>query len=79
MLNYIENDSVCKSMQLLAYFGEKDIETLWYLFGLHGRLKNKSEKPQDLNSLKKRIVELLENGDWIVVRNHQCIIFVKHL
>src|SRR5690606_31705180 len=25
MLDYVENDSVCKSMQLLTYFGEKNI------------------------------------------------------
>ena len=36
MLNYIENDSACKSMQLLAYFGE----TLWYLFGLYQKNQN---------------------------------------
>tara|TARA_R110002096_G_scaffold26642_1_gene82026 strand:+ start:14360 stop:16264 length:1905 start_codon:yes stop_codon:yes gene_type:complete len=61
MLNYIENDSVCKSMQLLAYFGETDIKRCGICSVC--TKTTKSEKPEDLNSLKKRIVELLESGD----------------
>ena len=61
MLNYVENASVCKSMQLLAYFGEIDIKPC----GICSVCikKNKTDKPEDLNQLKKRIVELLESGD----------------
>lgn len=61
MLNYVENDSVCKSMQLLAYFGEKDTEPCGICtVCLHSK---KQKKPQDLKSIKKQIIELLENGD----------------
>lgn len=61
ILNYIENDSVCKSMQLLSYFGETDIKPCGICsFCI---TKTKTDKPEDLNSLKKRIIELLENGD----------------
>jgi len=61
MLNYVENDSVCKSMQLLTYFGETDIKPC----GICSVCiqKNKSDKPEDLKNLKNRIIELLENGD----------------
>ena len=61
MLNYIENDSTCKSMQLLTYFGETDIKPC----GICSVCikKTKTEKPEDLKSLKNRIIELLENGD----------------
>ncbi len=61
MLNYVENDSICKSMQLLTYFGETDIKPC----GICSVCikKNKTEKPEDLKVLKNRIIELLENGD----------------
>lgn len=61
ILNYIENDSVCKSIQLLSYFGETDITPC----GICSVCikKTKTEKPEDLKSLKNRIIEFLENGD----------------
>ena len=61
ILNYIENDSVCKSIQLLSYFGETEITPC----GICSVCikKTKTEKPEDLKSLKNRIIELLENGD----------------
>ena len=61
MLDYVENESVCKSMQLLAYFGEKNTEPC----GICSICINfkKHKKPQDLKSIKKQIIELLENGD----------------
>ncbi|GAA3612688.1 RecQ family ATP-dependent DNA helicase [Flavivirga amylovorans] len=61
MLNYIENDSVCRSMQLLSYFGEKDIKPC-DMCSICIESK-KAVTPQDTNTIKKRIVELLENGD----------------
>ena len=61
MLNYIENDSVCKSMQLLAYFGEKDIKPCGNCSVCAAPKKN--TKPQDIHAIKKRIIELLEKGD----------------
>lgn len=61
MLNYVENDSTCKSMQLLAYFGETDIKPC----GICSVCikKTKTDKSEDLKVLKNRIIELLENGD----------------
>lgn len=61
MLDYVENESVCKSMQLLAYFGEKNTEPC----GICSVCINfkKHKKPQGLKSIKKQIIELLENGD----------------
>ena len=61
MLDYVKNDSVCKSMQLLSYFGEKNTEPC----GICSVCINskKPKKPQDLKSIKKQIIELLENGD----------------
>ncbi|WP_396600694.1 ATP-dependent DNA helicase RecQ [Algibacter sp. R77976] len=61
MLDYIENDSVCKSIQLLSYFGEKDAKNCGICSVCIKTVKKK--KPEDLNTLKKRIIELLENGD----------------
>ena len=61
MLDYIENESVCKSMQLLTYFGEKNTEPC----GICSVCitSKKLKKPQDIKSLKKQVIELLENGD----------------
>ncbi|WP_034040428.1 RecQ family ATP-dependent DNA helicase [Wocania ichthyoenteri] len=61
MLDYIKNDTVCKSMQLLAYFGEKDVKPCG-ICSVCASTKKES-KPQDINTIKKRIIELLENGD----------------
>ncbi|GAA3618126.1 RecQ family ATP-dependent DNA helicase [Flavivirga jejuensis] len=61
MLDYIENDSVCKSMQLLTYFGEKDVKPCGSCSVCIN--SKKSVVPQNTNSIKKRIIELLENGE----------------
>lgn len=61
MLDYVENDTVCKSMQLLAYFGEKEVKPCGICSVCVSA--EKKNKPQDINTLKKRIIELLENGD----------------
>ncbi|OEJ98549.1 recombinase RecQ [Flavivirga aquatica] len=61
ILEYIENNSTCKSIQLLSYFGEKDIKPC----GICSVCINtkKKEAPQNINAIKKRIIELLESGD----------------
>jgi ATP-dependent DNA helicase RecQ len=61
MLEYVENDSVCKSMQLLAYFGEKNAKPCG-ICSVCTKTK-KPSKPQDINTIKKHIIELLETGD----------------
>lgn len=62
MLDYVENESVCKSMQLLAYFGEKDMEACG-ICSVCIKSKKVKKKPEDINTLKKRIIKILENGD----------------
>lgn len=61
ILDYIENDSVCKSVQLLTYFGETNAKPC----GICSVCANtkKPAKTQDINTIKKRIIELLETGD----------------
>lgn len=61
MLAYIENNTVCKSMQLLSYFGEKDMKPCGICSVCMAKKTN--NKPEDINALMKRIVTLLENGD----------------
>ena len=61
MLNYVENETTCKSMQLLAYFGEKDSKPCGICSVCTNTKKN--VKPQDTNTIKTRVIELLENGD----------------
>ncbi|WP_299551008.1 RecQ family ATP-dependent DNA helicase [Seonamhaeicola sp.] len=61
MLNYIENDRVCKSMQLLSYFGEKDVTPCGVCSVCMGA-KKKIES-NDITTLKSRIIGLLEQGD----------------
>jgi ATP-dependent DNA helicase RecQ len=61
MLDYVENESVCKSMQLLAYFGEKDMKPCGICTVCLNSKKNKS--PQDLKTIKNSVIELLETGD----------------
>ncbi|NMH86189.1 RecQ family ATP-dependent DNA helicase [Flavivirga algicola] len=61
ILDYTENDSVCKSMQLLAYFGEKDIKPCGICSVCINSKKDTSS--QDINNTKIRVIELLENGD----------------
>ncbi len=61
MIAYVENDRVCKSVQLLTYFGETDTKPC----GMCSVCANtkKSAKPLDINTIKNRVIELLENGD----------------
>ena len=61
ILDYIENNTTCRSMQLLAYFGETNAKPC----GICSVCANtkKTEKPEDVTTLKKRVIEFLENGD----------------
>ena len=59
MLNYVENDSICKSMQLLTYFGEKDTVPC----GICSVCIKPNKSTQDVNMIRKHIIELLEQGD----------------
>lgn len=61
MLHYVENNSTCKSIQLLTYFGEKNTSPCEICSVCIQ--KNKNITSEDLNVLKKRIIGLLEAGD----------------
>lgn len=61
MLHYVENDTVCKSVQLLTYFGEKNREPCG-ICSVCTSTKKILSKP-DAHVLKKRIINLLETGD----------------
>ncbi|WP_370479303.1 RecQ family ATP-dependent DNA helicase [Tamlana flava] len=61
ILDYVENDSICKSEQLLAYFGEKDTKPCG-ICSVCIRPKQ-VKKSQPKVSLKNQIIQLLENGD----------------
>ncbi|GAA4237474.1 ATP-dependent DNA helicase RecQ [Postechiella marina] len=60
MLSYVENELVCKSVQLLSYFGEKDVKPC----GICSVCTNinSAKKPQDVGALKNELIELLQNG-----------------
>ncbi|MEN3322411.1 RecQ family ATP-dependent DNA helicase [Mariniflexile soesokkakense] len=60
MLAYVENESVCKSIQLLSYFGEQDAKHCGICSVCTGT--KKTPKPQDSHAIKKRVIELLETG-----------------
>ena len=61
VLDYIKNDAVCKSKQLLSYFGETNI-TPCGICSVCTKTK-KPTKSQDLKSLRNQIIERLESGD----------------
>ncbi|AUS06357.1 RecQ family ATP-dependent DNA helicase [Pseudotamlana carrageenivorans] len=63
MLDYIENDSICKSVQLLSYFGETEIEDC-NICSVCIQKKNKKTSTTDLQALKKRVIGVLESGDY---------------
>lgn len=60
ILNYIKNEDTCKSIQLLSYFGEKDIKAC----GICSVCitKNTSEV-KDTKPIKNAIINLLEKSD----------------
>ncbi|MEC3908426.1 RecQ family ATP-dependent DNA helicase [Tamlana sp. 2201CG12-4] len=61
MLDYIENDSICKSVQLLSYFGEKNAKPCGVCsVCLESKKKNAT---QDVGHIKKQVIKLLESGD----------------
>lgn len=61
MLQYVENDSVCKSMQLLSYFGEDNTTPCGICSVCISNKKTNSTS--DIKIIKKRIIEFLETGD----------------
>lgn len=61
MLSYIENNTLCKSIQLLSYFGEKDLVPCQVCSVCKNI--NTSKKNTDIKVLKNKIIALLQNGD----------------
>jgi ATP-dependent DNA helicase RecQ len=62
VIDYIENDSTCKSIQLLSYFGEKNL----ILCGICSVCitKNKKADKLEIHTLKSTILMLLEKNDF---------------
>lgn len=60
MLDYIKNDNICKSEQLLAYFGENNTKPCGVCSVC--LQKKKEKKPADIKLLQNEIIKLLENG-----------------
>jgi len=61
VIDYIKNETVCKSMQLLSYFGEIDV-TPCGICSVCTNIK-KVSKPNDLKAIRNSVIELLEFGD----------------
>jgi len=61
VIDYIKNDTVCKSTQLLSYFGEKDVKPCG-ICSVCTSIK-KASKPNDLKAIRNSVIELLEFGD----------------
>lgn len=61
VLSYIKNDSICKSVQLLSYFGEKDV-TDCGICSVCIQRKPSPTKP-DLKTITNAIILVLESGD----------------
>jgi len=61
VLDYIKNDAVCKSKQLLSYFGETNIAPCG-ICSVCTKTKE-TTKSQGLNSLRNHIIERFESGD----------------
>ncbi|MCX7550308.1 RecQ family ATP-dependent DNA helicase [Xanthomarina sp. F2636L] len=61
VIDYVENDKTCKSIQLLSYFGEKNLKDC----GICSVCITKNKKPvkTDLIAIKSEILTLLEAGD----------------
>ncbi len=62
VLKYISNNSVCKSIQLLTYFGEKNIKDCGICSVCIER-KNKKKPTADFKTIKNAIITKLEETD----------------
>jgi ATP-dependent DNA helicase RecQ len=63
VLDYVNNDSVCKTVQLLNYFGEKEAKPCGVCSVCIGAVKpSKSPKAVDFTSIRKQIITHLEHG-----------------
>lgn len=61
IINYVENDDICRSRQLLRYFGEKRSTDC----GMCDVCLNHSSKPvsnEEIEKIKQAIMQLLEDG-----------------
>lgn len=60
VLDYINNDQLCKSIQLLTYFGEKDVQPCGICSVC---ISAKAKSKTDFKTVKNKIIECLEFGD----------------
>ena len=61
VLNYVNNDGICKNIQLLSYFGEENVTPCGNCSVCIKAEKNISKN--EIIALKNRIIEALEHGD----------------
>ncbi len=61
VIDYINNDRLCKSVQLLSYFGETHVKDCGICSVCIS--KNKKPSPDDITTIKKKLLALLETGD----------------
>ncbi|OMP29934.1 ATP-dependent DNA helicase RecQ [Mangrovimonas sp. DI 80] len=61
VINYTNNDSICKSVQLLKYFGEDDVKDCGICSVCISKEKQKKPANSDLKSIKNAIITALEN------------------
>lgn len=61
VIDYIENDQTCKSVQLLSYFGEKEVEDC----GICSVCikASKKDKKIDFKQIQDEVLQVLSNGD----------------
>ncbi|GGG51517.1 RecQ family ATP-dependent DNA helicase [Bizionia arctica] len=61
VIDYVENDATCKSIQLLSYFGEKNLKPCGICSVCI--VKNKKAKKHDSKTIKASILTLLKQSD----------------
>ncbi|HLV39367.1 RecQ family ATP-dependent DNA helicase [Xanthomarina sp.] len=61
VINYIENDKTCKSVQLLSYFGEKNVKDCGICSVCI--LKNKKQNKPDQKQIQTEILQALSSGN----------------
>ncbi|WP_417197385.1 RecQ family ATP-dependent DNA helicase [Bizionia sp.] len=62
VLKYISNNTTCKSVQLLTYFGEKDVDDCG-ICSVCVERKHKQKAPADFKAIKNAIITKLEDTD----------------
>ena len=74
VLDYVNNNDLCKSIQLLHYFGEKEYKDC----GICSVCISSKTKPKtDLKTIKNTLIKALENGDLSSKTLFKCVAFTE--